>query len=319
MQDATHRNEEEGRSSPARPWPHIWSRCYFALQALAGACWWIGVFTLGEIRATTLGDLPAGLIAWFDIPLFVVGSLLVACGLRRTVWIVVPWILIVTFGLLAYSLVTRTAGYGALLMIASSVCSVLAGTQLLLGRIPTELLLRGPFAFRPAPSQAARSHLSRTIRQLILFWLVFLCIIPAIIIQAEQRLGLAVDFALWTRIFGICVLVLASCLGIWSAVTMSTRGQGTPLPSAMPNRLVISGPYVFVRNPMAVAGIVQGMAVGLVASSWLVVIYAFAGSLLWNWLVRPSEEANLEESFGDEFRSYRNNVSCWIPIIRKRR
>ncbi|UYQ78423.1 isoprenylcysteine carboxylmethyltransferase family protein [Glutamicibacter sp. JL.03c] len=318
MQDASYRNEDQARSSIARSRPHIWSRSYFALQSLAGVCWWIGVFAVDEIRAATLGDLPAGIIAWFDIPLFAVGSVLVACGLRRAVWIVVPWILIVTFGLLTYSLATRTAGFGALLMMASSVCSILAGTQLLCGRIPTELLLRGPFAFRTAPMQATRSHLWRTIRQLILFWVLFLCIIPAIIIQAEQRLGLAIDFALWTRAFGVCVLILASCLGIWSAVTMSTRGQGTPLPSAMPNHLVISGPYVFVRNPMAVAGILQGMAVGLVSSSWLVVIYAFAGSLLWNWLVRPSEEANLETTFGDEFRAYRSRVSCWLPKIRRR-
>jgi protein-S-isoprenylcysteine O-methyltransferase Ste14 len=83
----------------------------------------------------------------------------------------------------------------------------------------------------------------------------------------------------------------------------------------MANRLVVSGPYRWVRNPMAIAGIVQGVAVGLVLSSWLVVAYAVAGSLLWNYAIRPLEEADLEERFGSEFRQYRDSVRCWIPAI----
>jgi protein-S-isoprenylcysteine O-methyltransferase Ste14 len=49
----------------------------------------------------------------------------------------------------------------------------------------------------------------------------------------------------------------------------------------MPNRLVVAGPYRWVRNPMALASIAQGVAVGLILSSWLVVVYAVAGALLW--------------------------------------
>jgi len=84
----------------------------------------------------------------------------------------------------------------------------------------------------------------------------------------------------------------------------------------MPNRLVIAGPYRFVRNPMAMAGVVQGAAVGLMLASWLVVAYAIAGSLVWNSVVRPLEEADLESRFGDEFLRYRMSVRCWVPRLR---
>ena len=57
---------------------------------------------------------------------------------------------------------------------------------------------------------------------------------------------------------------------------------------------------------MAVAGIVQGVAVGIILQSWLVVAYAVAGSLVWNYAVRPLEESDLRKRFGDEFQQYRD-------------
>ncbi|WP_368073083.1 isoprenylcysteine carboxylmethyltransferase family protein [Curtobacterium sp. MCBA15_009] len=112
---------------------------------------------------------------------------------------------------------------------------------------------------------------------------------------------------------GVVVLLGASALGIAAAAVMSTLGDGTPLPSASANRLVVAGPYRSVRNPMALAGITQGVAVGLLLGSWLVVVYAVAGSVVWNCVVRPLEEADLERRFGDDFRRYAAQVRCWVP------
>lgn len=59
----------------------------------------------------------------------------------------------------------------------------------------------------------------------------------------------------------------------------------------MPNELVIAGPYRWVRNPMAVAGVAQAASVGLILGSWLVVVYAVGGALLWNVGIRPWRSA----------------------------
>jgi protein-S-isoprenylcysteine O-methyltransferase Ste14 len=183
----------------------------------------------------------------------------------------------------------------------------------LLGRIPTDWIIRGPFAFRPARSAAAANHVAATFGQIVLFWGFFLGALPLLIAWLEHRWAVTLSLPAVLPAIGIVLLLAASALGIWSAIVMSTLGGGTPLPAAMPNRMVIAGPYLWVRNPMAVAGIVQGVAVGLVLSSWLVVAYALAGSLIWNYAVRPHEEADLEQRFGDEFRRYRDTVRCWIP------
>ena len=69
---------------------------------------------------------------------------------------------------------------------------------------------------------------------------------------------------------------------------------------------------------MAVAGVAQAVAVGLVLGSWLAVLYAVAGALAWNYAVRPQEEADLSTRFGAQFDDYRDRVSCWVPRRRYR-
>lgn len=288
-------------------------RAYFAAQAAAGLLWWVGVFTVDAVRTSTLGELDAGPIAALDIPLFVAASAVAAAGIRAALWVVIPWTALVATGMALYSTLTGLAGWGALLMLAATLGSVAAGFLLTAGWIPAARLVAGPLGFRLARPAAPLAHLGRTGGQIVVFWGLFLAVIPAVIVFAEARWGLGVDVPPGVRVAGGVLLLAASALGIWAAVTMSTRGDGTPLPAAMPRRLVIAGPYRFVRNPMAVAGITQGVAVGLLAGSWLVVLYALCGSLVWNYLVRPLEEADLEARFGEEFVAYREQVSCWVP------
>ncbi|WP_375163777.1 methyltransferase family protein [Herbiconiux gentiana] len=295
-----------------------WARIYFALQATAGVAWWLTVFTVPWVREATLGALDPVVLAVLDIPLFVVASAVAALGLRPAVVVATGWTMLVTIGLAVYATVTGLAGWGVVAMIAASAGSLLAACLLLLGRVPTEWLVRGPFAFRPAPSRPGSArNVATTFGQIVVFWGVGLAAVPLVIAALEDRWQLTAPLSPPAEAVvtgaGVVLLVLASALGIWSAVTMSTLGDGTPLPSASTNRLVIAGPYRWVRNPMAVAGIAQGVAVGLVLSSWLVVVYALAGSLVWNYAIRPFEEADLEQRFGAAFTRYRAAVRCWLP------
>lgn len=290
-----------------------WGRGYFAVQALAGAAWWLGVFTLPAVRSATLGELPPVPVAALDIPLFVAASALAAAGVRWAVWIVVPWTVLVAAGLALYATATTQAGWGVVLMVAAAAGSLGAAMLVLFGRFPTDRMLIGPFGFRNAKPGSTGRHVAATALQLVVFWGLFLGVIPTAVAVLERRWGLHLAMPAGVVVAGAVVFTLASALGVWSALAMSTRGAGTPLPSAATTRLVTTGPYRFVRNPMAIAGIVQGAAFGLIAQSWLVVAYAIAGSVVWNWLVRPVEEADLATKFGDEYFAYRSRVRCWIP------
>ena len=291
-----------------------WGRAYFALQAAAGAGWWIAVALLPAVRQATLGSLDPVIVAMLDIPLFVVASTLAAAGVRGAAWVATIWTLLVAIALAVYATVTTLAGAGVLLMAAASVGSVVALMLVVYDRVPTGWMISGPFAFRPAlPSSTALGHLASTFGQIVVFWGFFLWVVPLVIAFFEQRWSVGIAFPASTAAAGAVVFVLASALGLWSGVTMSVVGRGTPLPAAMANRLVVAGPYRFIRNPMAVAGFVQGAAVGLLLGSWLVVAYGVAGAVLWNYAIRPHEESDLELRFGDEYRRYRDTVWCWVP------
>lgn len=268
------------------------------------------------VREVTLGSLDPAAVAVFDIPLFVMASAAAALGVRAAAVVTTVWTGVVGVALAVYATITTEAGWGVLSMGAATAGSLIALCLVLLARIPTAWIIQGPFAFRPASSRrTAAAHVASTFGQIVLFWGFFLAVMPLAIAALEQRWTVTLPFPSVAGPVGVAVLVLASALGVWSAAVMSTLGEGTPLPSAMPNRLVIAGPYHWIRNPMAAAGIVQGAAIGLILQSWLVVAYAVVGSLVWNYVVRPLEESDLEERFGEEFLQYRDTVRCWIPQV----
>lgn len=290
-------------------------RMYFALQALAGAAWWLGTAMIPGVATATLGGINPLLIAIVDIPLFVIASALAALNVRWAVWIATGWTVLVALAMVIYATATTEAGLGAVLMILAALGSLLAGVLMIVGRIPSEKLLIGPFAFHSSHTRVRSRLLVHTTVQIVVFWGVFLIIIPVIINAFEDRWNLAYKFPILLVVVGFALLAVSSVIGVWSARAIANFGSGTPLPSQMAHHLVARGPYAFVRNPMAIAGIVQGVAMGLLIGSWLVVVYALIGSLLWNWLIRPHEETDLLERFGDEYRDYAKRVRCWWPTF----
>ncbi len=163
-----------------------------------------------------------------------------------------------------------------------------------------------------APASNAR-NLLKTLGQTAIFWLVFLYLLPRGILALSTHFELPNFLAM--PFLGWSAFIVFSTLGLYSGYTMSWLGKGTPLPLDCPNQLVIQGPYRWVRNPMAVAGIGQGICVGIILGSYFVILYALAGGVLWHYLVRPVEEQDLAKRFGAAYLSYQQNTKCWLPKI----
>jgi len=152
---------------------------------------------------------------------------------------------------------------------------------------------------------------AKTLVQIVCIWLIALLLIPYVILDAFGQ-TMSPSISVQTLI-GSVLFVCCSSLGLASAYFMVRDGKGTPLPLDQTNELVASGPYRFVRNPMAIAGIGQGISVAIVFLSIPILVYALLGAAVWHLVVRPIEERDMTERFGDSYVEYRSQVSCWWP------
>ncbi|HWL65984.1 MAG TPA: isoprenylcysteine carboxylmethyltransferase family protein, partial [Actinomycetota bacterium] len=110
--------------------------------------------------------------------------------------------------------------------------------------------------------------------------------------------------------------LLPIALGVRAVIEFATRGDGTPVPYDPTKRLVTSGPYAFVRNPMQVAMTVLFVILGVgFRSPWMF----FAAVVAWAYsagLAEWHEGAQLAERFGAEWSNYRGRVRAWIPRLK---
>jgi protein-S-isoprenylcysteine O-methyltransferase Ste14 len=112
------------------------------------------------------------------------------------------------------------------------------------------------------------------------------------------------------------VAILSGLVVLLDAFVRFARADGTPAPPMPTARLVVVGPYRYVRNPMylAVLTIVLGQA--LLFRSVGALLYAGILLLAVVVFVRGYEEPTLEDAYGDEYRRYRRDVRGWVPRVR---
>jgi len=90
-------------------------------------------------------------------------------------------------------------------------------------------------------------------------------------------------------------------------------GRGTLAPVDPPTRLVVRGPYRYVRNPMylGVLCILTGEA-WLFASSALLIYAAAVLACFYSFVVLYEEPA-LRRKFGESYEQYARTVHRWWP------
>ena len=110
------------------------------------------------------------------------------------------------------------------------------------------------------------------------------------------------------------ILLVAGVASLVEAVMrFALVGLGTPAPVAAPSRLVISGQYRHVRNPMYVAVVTAVTGQGLVLGSVALLEYGLVLGLLFHAFVVLYEEPTLGSRFGASYEAYRRNVRRWWP------
>jgi protein-S-isoprenylcysteine O-methyltransferase Ste14 len=119
------------------------------------------------------------------------------------------------------------------------------------------------------------------------------------------------------QVAGAIIGTAGVLVALWCISTFVWIGRGTPAPFDPPRRLVIRGPYRFVRNPMYIgAGLALGGA-ALFYKSVPLLIYGGVFLLACHLFVLAYEEPILKRTFGPEYEAYCQRVSRWCPTTRR--
>ena len=144
-----------------------------------------------------------------------------------------------------------------------------------------------------------------------------LIVIPALIlwwtagnVDWGWRLSSFGDVTLWFALplFGVGVALMSATIP-----RFDEEGGGSLAPWDPTTRLVISGPYRYVRNPM-ISGVLFNLAGEALLFSSLALAVWFVAFFLTNAVYIPFfEEPGLVERFGEDYRRYQREVPRWIP------
>ena len=111
------------------------------------------------------------------------------------------------------------------------------------------------------------------------------------------------------------LLIGVGLVPIAQAFTEFIKADGTPVPTASPPRLVVSGFYRYVRNPIYVGFVVNLAGQALLFGSAGLVKYTAVALCIGAAAVRFYEEPTLARKFGAEYQDYRRAVRAWIPRL----
>jgi protein-S-isoprenylcysteine O-methyltransferase Ste14 len=142
-------------------------------------------------------------------------------------------------------------------------------------------------------------------------------VVPATIVLLSDSVNVGWDLPAamsWLPVVAGCVLIGGGLALLYQTISLFARvGEGTLAPWDPTQRLVVRGPYRYVRNPMisGVLAILFGESCllgSLPLLIWFLAFFAF--NALWMPL---AEEPGLERRFGEDYLHYKRAVPRWIP------
>ncbi len=120
----------------------------------------------------------------------------------------------------------------------------------------------------------------------------------------------------WARVLGFPLAVGGAWLCAHASLLLRTQGEGLPISSLPPTRLVVRGPYRVWRHPIYTGFAALAVGAGLMLGSLgmaLVVVPIFTVIWFHTW-VRFLEEPVLQRRFGGAYRAHAARTPLLLPF-----
>ena len=125
-------------------------------------------------------------------------------------------------------------------------------------------------------------------------------------------------FGIPNIIAGIVLVVTGLIFGLWSVFAQFTIGRGTPVPMMPTQKLVITRPFNYCRNPMTFGTILLYMGIGIWIGSISAVVIMVILDILLIVYIKQVEEKELQERYGAEYLEYKRTTPFLLPQFWKR-
>jgi protein-S-isoprenylcysteine O-methyltransferase Ste14 len=170
---------------------------------------------------------------------------------------------------------------------------------------------------RPSTTHSTAALWAKSLLNALLFFAIFMVALPSV---AHWLLPVTLPLPLWLRI-GIGGALFAGGMLVWISCldAFSRRGRGTPFPLDAPRRLVTTGLYRVVRNPIMAGELAVIWGEALLFASLAILLYATIVTLAGHLVVTYIEEPELRERFGEQYDEYCRHVPRWLPRFSNRR
>lgn len=122
------------------------------------------------------------------------------------------------------------------------------------------------------------------------------------------------------RALGVALIVLGGLVSVYTIVLFPIEGGGTGFPAnpVSSRKVIVGGPYRYVRNPMYVSYFVAIIGEALLLSRPVLFIYLLVVVVLLVGWVHWWEEPATARRFGAEYEAYRKQVPGWWPRLPRR-
>ena len=138
-------------------------------------------------------------------------------------------------------------------------------------------------------------------------------VLPSLIMQAMGGEWALFDRPLSSSILTFSVLVVVSLIGLAANQMLCLQGDGTPIPLDPTKRLVRTGIYAYVSNPMQLSAALGWLVLGAYLQNLWVMAAAVMAWIFVQGMVRWHHRHDLLKRFPEGWPEYKANVPEWQP------